>query len=135
MRVSRVAIVDAAREMLGTSFVHQGRLPGVGVDCVGLLVCVARRLGIPHRDDPTYTRRPRISRLKEALAHSMVEVPIDAAGAGDALVMRPAHVGLITPDGMIHAHQDVGKVQEHALNEEWRSRIDSAWRFRHAEVT
>lgn len=29
----------ATRALLGTSFQHQGRVPGVGLDCAGLVVC------------------------------------------------------------------------------------------------
>jgi len=42
----RDEIVRLSRAYIDTPFHHAARLPGVGLDCVGLLVCVARAVGI-----------------------------------------------------------------------------------------
>jgi cell wall-associated NlpC family hydrolase len=39
-------MVLAARECLGTPFQHQGRVPGVGLDCVGVAIYAAREVGL-----------------------------------------------------------------------------------------
>ena len=44
--MTREQIVSAARQLIGTPYLHQGRVPGHGVDCVGVGVCVAWACGI-----------------------------------------------------------------------------------------
>ena len=43
---SRADVVAAALAWTDTPFHHQARLKGVGVDCVGLVIGVARELGL-----------------------------------------------------------------------------------------
>jgi hypothetical protein len=38
-------VIEAARECLGTPFRHQGRIVGEALDCAGVAVHVAERLG------------------------------------------------------------------------------------------
>jgi cell wall-associated NlpC family hydrolase len=38
-------IIAAARACLGTPFRHQGRLPGIGLDCAGVALHVAQAVG------------------------------------------------------------------------------------------
>jgi len=53
-------VTRVARSYIGTPFHHMGRLPGVGLDCVGVLICCARELGLvaPDFDIPAYTPTP-----------------------------------------------------------------------------
>ena len=53
-------VTRVARSYIGTPFHHMGRLPGVGLDCVGVLICCARELGLvtPGFDIPAYTPTP-----------------------------------------------------------------------------
>ena len=44
--MNRQDVVTAAREWIDTPFHHQARLKGVGVDCVGLVIGVARELAL-----------------------------------------------------------------------------------------
>lgn len=64
---TREDIVQVARSLLETPFHHMGRLPGVGLDCAGIWVCVARQLGLvpPDFDVPAYVPQPD--------GHSMIE--------------------------------------------------------------
>ena len=57
---TRADVVRVARSYSGTPFHHMGRLPGVGLDCVGLLICCARELGLVALDFdiPAYTPSP-----------------------------------------------------------------------------
>ena len=133
-------IVEAGRELLGTPFHHQGRAPGVGVDCVGLLVCVARALSIPHRDSRTYRRRPEGDRLERELAVSgLIRIEVEEAQAGDVLAFwirrrtDVQHVGIMTGAGLLHTWAASGRVVEHRLDEFWSSRVASAWRYPEAE--
>lgn len=60
-------VIAAARGWLDTPFHHQGRLKGVGVDCIGLVVGVARELGVGIYDEAELARQPREGRLRAAL--------------------------------------------------------------------
>jgi hypothetical protein len=81
---SKIAI--KAREWLGTPFKHQGRLKGVGVDCLGLLIGVAGELNIQTRggfplhrlDETSYGRLPDGDHLKNVLASHLhkIESPV-----------------------------------------------------------
>lgn len=132
-------IVAAARETIGTPFHHQGRLIGVGLDCVGVMHHVAQRLDLPDKDalrDISYHRRPGQKKVRDELPNYMDEVPILLAEVGDVLafwIMKPRnvqHVGVLTRYGLLHSYYDIGRVVEHAFGHPWVDQIDSAWRFR-----
>ena len=53
--VTGEAVVAQARTWLGTPWRHQGRSPR-GVDCAGLVVLVARALGLADHDVAGYGR-------------------------------------------------------------------------------
>lgn len=129
-------IVAAAREQIGTAFHHQGRCSGVGLDCIGLLVHVARALGIPHEDSTAYGRWPRPHMLRAGLANagliSLGEVKPKIGDVVEITMTKPGrvrHVAIVTDRGLLHTYADVGKVVEHGLDEAWRSRIEGVWRF------
>lgn len=133
--VQRSALVSTARGWLGTPWHHQGRLPGIGLDCVGLPVCVARAHEIHHEDRADYGRIPDPVRLIYALAASLECVALEDRLPGDILCFeirrgRPQHLAMITDYGMIHTHQGVGEVVEHTLADPWLSRLHSVWRYR-----
>lgn len=131
-------IVDTARGWIGTPFHHQGRKPGVGLDCVGLLVCAARAHGLPVVDSTAYGRRPRPGVLLGYLRENCVEVPVDVARktVGAVLLFHfiskawPQHAGLVTDRGILHAYGDVGRVVEHPLSDELASAMHSGWAFK-----
>ncbi len=134
-------VVAAARRHLGTPFHHQGRLPGVGLDCIGLLVAVARELDLPHSDDATYGRRPRPAQLLAGMEHNLVRRLGCDLAPGSVVVMGarradlPQHVGILTEHpagglGLIHTDAHVGRVTEHAFDAAARERVHSVWAFR-----
>ncbi len=43
--MKREDFVRVARSYIGTPFHHQGRLPGVGLDCAGVIVCALAECG------------------------------------------------------------------------------------------
>jgi cell wall-associated NlpC family hydrolase len=108
--VTRQEIVDAARSLLGTPFVHQGRTAR-GVDCVGLLVLVGQMIDYPKIVDlKTYKRVPSASVLENLLSQNADEISLDSIGIGDFILMRipgglkPRHVAVVSEnDSMIHA--------------------------------
>lgn len=112
---SRADVVRVARSFCGTPWHHMGRLPGVGLDCAGVPVCVARELGIvpPDFDVPPYTITPDgHSMIEWCDAHMGGRVAQSTMQAGDMIVlitdMHPQHLGILTDHaygglGIIHA--------------------------------
>lgn len=132
--VTRAQILDEARAWLGTPFHHQGRVKGVGVDCVGLLAGVARALGLTVVDRTDYGRGPDGHSLAAALDAQMRQLAPTQAGPGDVLLLRirrwPQHVGILGEGGtLIHAHAGAGRVVETPLAGWWGQRVLAAYRF------
>lgn len=134
--VTRRRIVETAAEYVGTRFEHQARVKGVAVDCIGLLVGVARELGLPHEDYTRYPRQGDGRALIEHLDRSCDRIEVDEALPGDILVFwflspdKPQHVGIRSFQGMIHTYASVGRVREHGFTKAWRDHIHSAYSFR-----
>lgn len=128
-------IADKAAEYLGTKFVHQGRLKGVGVDCIGLLVCIARELKLEHYDYLHYSERPDPAELLHYIHKSCDRVLGDAI-PGDIYLFwfvssdRPQHAGIVVQDGFIHTYKSIGKVVKHPLTAAWRKRLYGIYRYR-----
>lgn len=134
--IARADVVAEARAWIGTPYHHQARVRGVGVDCAGLVIGVARALGIvpPEMDVCGYSRRPDGTSL---LAHCdcwMARVPLDALQPGDVIVIRveadPQHMAIVGDYlhgglSMIHSldRQGKGSVIEHRLDERFRRRL------------
>ncbi len=128
-------MIDAARACVGTPFCHQGRAPGAGLDCIGLVICALRAGGMEGlRDRRNYSRLPEPGALRRALeTHGFAQ----AGGpeeAGDILLFRfnraPQHVALAAGAGrMIHAYAPLGRVVECAIGPGWRRRLVGIWRL------
>jgi len=134
-RPTRSDIVRIARECVGTDFKHQGREIGLGLDCVGLLLAVADRLGLTGVDFPGYYRVPD-GTLEEKLAASLWRVDrecIHCHMPGDILCFRiqnqPQHVAIRTDYGIVHALAHTKSVQETSYDEAWRKRLVSVWEW------
>lgn len=131
-------IVQEARQWLGTPFRHRGRLKGVGVDCIGLAVGVARALGMPVTDRLGYPRRPDAETLRAGLSGQLERLDPDQAIPGDLLRLsvngKATHVGILSrlPDGrpgLIHAYAPCRKVVEHGWDGRWPGPAVDAWRW------
>ena len=101
-KTTRMDAVTEARTWLDTPFHHQASVKGSGCDCIGLITW-------------------------------LVEIPVADATLADIYFMawgrEPQHVALITDKGIIHSYSGVGKVVEHALDEDWKRRIVAAYRY------
>lgn len=137
-------IVAAARSYLRTKFVHRGRLPGVGIDCIGLAVCAAAQCGVPLRDVLTYGRAPKPEQLLAELDAQLDRVEISDAAPGDVAVFwvdradLPRHVGVLfgMDDGglgVVHALAMEREVREHRLTGYWAARLTRVYRLRGVE--
>lgn len=129
-------IIAAARACIGTPFRHQGRIPGVGIDCAGLGIVAAQAVGIDVKDFVGYPSLPFDGMLKKMFdsQSSLVRIAKTDAAPGDVLLMRisdaPQHVAILSYNGyMIHAYQSVGTVVEQRIDGVWRSKIIAVYRF------
>ena len=131
-----IEVVETAREWTGTPFRHQGRVRGMAVDCAGLLVGVARDLGLSEYDVDGYPRVPDGITLQAILRAQLVEIDIDTARPGDVLLFgfyrHAQHLGIITridPMYLIHAYEPQRRVVEHRVDTLWRRRVRGVYRF------
>lgn len=91
-------VVAAARGELGTPWMHQARLPGVALDCAGLVIVTAKRLGLVSQawDIADYGRLPDGSLLDRCDEHMQ---RIGAMELGAVLVVaitgQPQHMGIV----------------------------------------
>lgn len=136
MTITREQIVAKAREYLGTPFHHQGRVKKAGIDCIGLLVGVAKELGVFHYDRTDYPRLPDGKSLMAELRKVLDEIKIEEARPGDVLVFwfsrstrHPQHVGIKTDLGVIHTYEKCRRVVEGPAGK-WTKNITHAFRFR-----
>lgn len=123
---THMEVVAKAREWLGTPFEHQHRMKGVAVDCAGLLIGVARELGLvaPDFDVSGYARQPDGVSLLRWCDQYMTRVRRDQLQPGHVVVViydvDPGHIGMVGNYAhgglsMIHAAAKSGKVIETRL--------------------
>jgi cell wall-associated NlpC family hydrolase len=130
--VTGMEVVRVARGFLGTPFRHQGRMPGRGLDCAGVIVCAARALGLSGYDVAGYGRLPSDDAMADHLRAAGCR-DIANGSPGDIYLMRfetdPQHLACITDIGVLHAYAEIGRVVEHRLDAVWRGRIVRAFRL------
>ena len=135
-----ITIITTARGWIGTPYLHQASLKGIGCDCLGLIRGVWREThGHEPESAPPYSpdwaEADDTEFLADAARRHLVEVPYTEFIAGDVLLFRwrdylPAkHAGIASsPTSMIHA-QDGACVSEIALSKWWLARLAFAFRF------
>lgn len=122
---------EIAMTYLDVPFQHRGRSRR-GLDCIGLLVMIARAFGVTVYDQQVYGRDPT-KLLREGLrAHCgpPVNRPFEI---DDIPLMRmnpdvePSHVAIIAPHpyglGMVHTYGEIGRVAYHRISKRWRQKI------------
>jgi hypothetical protein len=124
------AIVAAARGCLGTRFRPHGRMPGLALDCVGVVLVASAAVLTTPPVLPAYRlggTMPDIGNVFVQLGATGVDRPL----AGDVLVIAPApaqrHLGIVTSLGLVHAHAGIGRVVEAPIDPDWR--VMQAWRL------
>lgn len=134
--IDRQKIVEAARTYLGTPFMHQGRMRGVGIDCAGLLTCVSYDVGMGDVRITDYTRQPNPARFRDTTREYLEPVQFTELAPGDVLTFSIAgveqHYGLlvdVNPKRFVHAYQSVGKCVEQELTLPWLRRLRGCYRF------
>jgi NlpC/P60 family putative phage cell wall peptidase len=134
------AIITAARGWLGTPYIHQASLKGVGCDCLGLIRGVYGEItGQKLPDPPPYSadwaEASDRETLVEAARQWLRETPLERFEAGHVVLFRwraglPAkHCGIATSaTTMIHAH-DGAAVSEVSIGPWWRRHLSHAFQF------
>jgi len=139
---TRADVVAAARSLLGTPYAPHQRTPGVGIDCAGLPIVVARLLGLKEAsfDVNGYSLHPDGSLIPLCKEH-LIQVPREEMGDGDVLVLKwgkgeAQHFGILATHqtygtrSIIHAEQLRHKqVVEHQLAFTAHTRFVAAFRF------
>lgn len=127
-------MVDEARRWVGVPFRHQGRTR-FGVDCIGLGI-VVRNECEPWPEGmatPTDYRRNPLETLEVELKKFCTQIQHPEKGCF-ALIKWPkqkfaCHVGLITPDHIIHAYAGKKTVVETGYRDPWIRMTVSFWRM------
>ena len=129
--------VKVARSWLGTPYLHQASVKGVGCDCLGLIRGVWRELfGDEPEPVPAYSAdwsEPQgEERLFLAASRHLTRIDIDDVAVGQVLLFRmrrgavAKHLGIISSvqpsSQFIHAYTGHGVV-ESPLSSPWRRRI------------
>jgi len=132
----RKKIIEKAREYLGTPFVHQGRLKGIGVDCIGLIVGVASELKLFEYDHAVYPRYSDGTLLMAHMRKVFVEISPDERQPGDVVIYwvqphtkHPQHVGIVTDIGILHTYDIVKRVVETHTHQRWEDRVTHAFQW------
>lgn len=116
---------EVALQYLGVPFQHRGRTAR-GVDCVGLLVLVARHFDLPVKDKRVYGREPFRDGLKDYLVHHLGAPVARALEPSDVVLMQwpgdalPSHVAMVAPHpyglGLVHSYAAAKRVVFHRLD-------------------
>ncbi len=142
--MKRTEVCKKALEYLNTPYKHQGRLKGVGVDCAGLIYCLAKECNlykgnIKDKDVFGYARIPDGVNLHKTLKNGTAkEKTIEELKIGDILLISflklPHHIALYMPDNkIIHSYNGVDKVVLHNFDEKWKRRVVSVFEFENIE--
>lgn len=127
----REAAVTAARRAVGTPFRPQGRVVGLGLDCVGLALIAAAAARVRLPEPPCYGLAGDHRELLPAALAAAGCRPVRSPRPGDLLVMAPArgqrHLAVVSDRGVIHAHAGLGRVVEGPVDSEWA--VVGAWRL------
>lgn len=148
---TRAQVVAEARSWIGTPFVHQASLKGIGCDCIGLVCGVAIECGFWPADIwSTPEAKPYVGygrcpdgRLIAGCRQYLDAIPFAEAAAGDVLALRVGdkhaqHIGIVTeldPLTMLHSYSRARVMAciEQPVGAFWHQRFVAAFRFRGIE--
>lgn len=133
----RSRVIDyVERELLGTPWEHQQRTPGVGIDCIGMILVCSWMLGEQTQDFKAYGREPKSDILVRETAKRATRIELSQSLPADFFIFwtndktrRPRHYGMLGYNRVLY-HTDVrlGGVTRQDISA-WEHRIHSAWRF------
>ncbi len=118
----REAVIAAARSYLGTPYQHQGKAPGRGLDCVGIIECAYREAGMEMPEHHQYGREPMGGFLKSTVEKYFV-ISTNPLPADIMLICYfgyPHHLAIYNNYSMIHANSKTRKCVEHRIDDTWK---------------
>jgi cell wall-associated NlpC family hydrolase len=134
--ITRKMICDKTREYLKTPYQHSGRVKGIGVDCAGLIICVAKELDVYRGQDiQGYTRIPDGKELLKAIQlKAGKRKDLNEAKEGDILLMRfaeePQHLGILVEDNyLVHSYVRAREVTIHRFSQDWQDKVIGVYEF------
>ena len=143
--ITRAQIIAEARSWLGTPFMHQQAMKGVGADCYGFARGVLSAVGALAEDyesrlppEALAYRNPNGAMMLAACEQLGVRVPVDRIQPGDFLLMRmerqPQHFAIVGDYrygglSIIHAlgPNAPAEIVETTFAPHWRKRIVGAY--------
>ena len=132
--------IRAATACVGVKWRHQGRNPGIALDCIGLLIAAGEACGYDFGEVPPYGREPLPGFLIGEIGKRAERIEQWPPQAGDVLVLefvqgKPQHMGIaLSDDRLIHTSMSVRRVTIEPIDERWRQRIHSVWRLHGMEA-
>ena len=132
-------IVQAAKNLVGMKYRHQGRGQG-SIDCVGVPIYITHELGLSAWDTTDYGPRPALQKFNQLIAESgATRIPITALSHGDMAQISwegsaPVHVGIIEIDEqgqmwVIHAFMMHRQVTREPVSDKMQRSFTAAWRL------
>lgn len=128
-------MIAYAVSLCQTPFKHQGRLPGIALDCAGTIAAICEKFGYEYVDRYGYGRNPSNGQLEETMEQqpSMVRVYGEIEPC-DVLIMHfggePRHLAFCTGENIVHGYEAVGIVCEHRFASVWRAKVTHIYRFK-----
>lgn len=126
--------VAAARSLVGVRFRHQGRSEH-GLDCIGTIIVARLKLGpweATKFDVVNYRRNPKDS-LAVTLPKFLQRIDRPEIGAIAEIkwpkMATANHVAILTPENLIHAYAEVGRVIETGYRAKWPEWTVGLWRI------
>lgn len=134
-RVDLIRYVDTV--LVGKKWVHQGRNPVSGFDCIGFILLCSWYLGERTKDFTAYGEEPKSSLLVANTQERAVRISLSQSIPGDFFIFwvnentrRPRHFGMLGYNRAVyHSDRRLGGLAKD-LNSEQLNRVDSVWRFK-----
>jgi cell wall-associated NlpC family hydrolase len=138
--MKREEFIATARGYTGTPFHHQGRLPGVGLDCAGLVFCALEARGYQVSDVQGYANVPSNGLFASVVLKHCDTINQSDVLPGDLMIFafesEPQHIAIVTelnPVTILHSYAQVRKVVENHLDATWQARLRGCYRLKEIE--
>ena len=137
MSITGKEVCEVAKTYVGTPFHNLGRVKGIGIDCVGIILGVAKELKIKlviHDEFKFFNRRTRQRPLLDYMDEQFIK--IEKREVGSIVVSwynrntkEPSHLGIVTEVGLVHTHGNLGIVIEEHWSPKWTTLISGYYRY------